>query len=571
MRKFSLQQQLLLPFAFLVILISTGIVSVSYRASSVAVDDMVRKFLVASSSRISKASEQHMTDAMAALESVSPDPAMVPDMQLSSGDLGLLERRFWIASGLFPAINSYVYFGGADGSFVGVDREFKGRVEVYVRQPGAALRQVFRAVTPNERTLVRTDEYDPRQRYWYRLASEQQRPIWSQVYTDFSTKEPVITLSKPVYRNQHQLVGVLATDVTLRAFTEFLRTLDVGKNGIAFVMDAKGLVVATSGKESPVELDPQSGVANQRKVLDMGNPLMRAAAEQVETWRRNGIDLRQPVSGELKTDVGRAGVSALLTGDAEGIDWVTVVAMPRSDFMGGVTRGIYESVLAAAACVALGLLFGWLMLSRVLRDIRDLTTAAQKIGDGEPMPELKIDSSNEIGKLARTFSAMEYNLRTDRLTGIGNREWLHAQINFMQRQAQQNAFPPFSFALLFIDLDNFKPINDRYGHEAGDQVLAAVARRLHDSVRQTDLVARYGGDEFVVLLKSVHDGDGIIVALEKIRQLMQQPIELAHDSITVSASLGWAIFPQDGEDVQSLLKAADARMFDDKKARKAGR
>ncbi len=228
-------------------------------------------------------------------------------------------------------------------------------------------------------------------------------------------------------------------------------------------------------------------------------------------------------------------------------------------------------MLGAAACVALGLLLGWLTLSRVLRDIRELTNAAQKIGDGEPMPELKIDSSNEIGKLARTFSTMEYNLRTDRLTGIGNREWLHAQINFMHRQAQQNGFPAFGFALLFIDLDNFKPINDRYGHEAGDQVLAAVAQRLHESVRQTDLVARYGGDEFVVLLKSVHDGDGIIAALEKIRQLMEQPIVLAHDSITVSASLGWATFPHDGEDVQSLLKAADVRMFDDKKARKAGR
>ncbi len=196
MRKFSLQQQLLLPFVFLVILISAGIVSVSYRASSAAVDDMVRKFLLASSNRISKASEQHLTDAMAALESVSPDPTMVPDMQLSSSDLGLLERRFWIASGLFPAINSYVYFGGADGSFVGVDREFKGRVEVYVRQPDSAQRQVFRATAPTEHSLLRTDDYDPRQRSWYQLVVEQKRPVWSQVYTDFSTKEPVVTLGQ---------------------------------------------------------------------------------------------------------------------------------------------------------------------------------------------------------------------------------------------------------------------------------------------------------------------------------------------------------------------------------------
>jgi len=578
-RQFSLQQQLLLPFVLLVVLISAAIVTMSYRAGSLAVDDMARKFLLASSDRIGKASEQHMTDAMAVLESVSPDPAMVPDMQLSFNDYGLLERRFWIASGLFPDINSYVYFGGADGSFVGVDREFKGRVEVYERRPGDTQRKVFRAATPAEHSLLRTDDYDPRLRMWYQRAVAAERPVWSPVYTDYTTKEPVITLAKPIYRGQHQLVGVLATDVTLRALTEFLRTLDVGKHGIAFVMDTSGLVVATSGMESPIEINPESGVTTQRKVTNMGNPLMRAAADRVASWRKNGMDLRQSVSGEVDLENGRAGVSAVLTGATQDIDWITVIAMPRNDFMGGVTRSAYESAVSAAICVVAGLLLGWLMVGRVLRDIRQLTTAARKIGNGEPMPELSIESSNEIGELAQTFSTMEVNLRTDRLTGVGNREWLNQHFNFLQRQSRHNvasrsgsqAGTQPGFALLFVDMDNFKPVNDRYGHTVGDQVLITVADRLRESVRQTDLVARYGGDEFVVLLKSVQDGEGVAHAVDKIRHLMQQPITIGHELIKVSASLGWAIFPHDGEDMKSLLKAADGRMFDDKKARKAAR
>ena len=98
-----------------------------------------------------------------------------------------------------------------------------------------------------------------------------------------------------------------------------------------------------------------------------------------------------------------------------------------------------------------------------------------------------------------------------------------------------------------------------------------MAQRLHAASRTSDVVARYGGDEFVVLLNNLSASNDVTAAEEKIRSLIEQPIVLAQGTIRVSASLGWAIFPQDGQDVQSLLKAADTRMFEDKKARKAGR
>jgi diguanylate cyclase (GGDEF)-like protein len=204
-----------------------------------------------------------------------------------------------------------------------------------------------------------------------------------------------------------------------------------------------------------------------------------------------------------------------------------------------------------------------------------LTVAARKVGHGEPLPKLSIERSDELGLLAQTFNEMEHNLRIDHLTGAYNRDFVLAQIGFILRQAVARPFEQVHFALLFIDLDKFKSINDVHGHNCGDLVLKTVAQRLRDVVRTSDIVARYGGDEFVVLLKDISSMRDVVATEEKIRHAVEQPIALGTgedaDQVDVGASLGWAIFPQDGEDPDTLLKVADTRMFDAKRTRRQGK
>lgn len=564
----SLHRQIILPYVLLVVLMSIALGWVSYQAAEDAVTALSHRVLQEMVQRVGSATEQQLAGALTALHSVDPDPATIPRAQVFPDDLAVLEARFWSASGLFMDLSNYVYFGGEDGRFVGVNRINKDVVELYLRHPGAARRHVYAVAAPGDRgRVLRTDDYDPRVRPWYGVAAAQDKPVWSPVYSDFTSREPTITLAKAVRRPDGTLTGVMATDVTLKALTDFLRTLNVSEHGVAFVMDSEGYLVATSGSEPPFKM--VGGVPERLRIAEMRTPLIRDAYAAIRDWKSaHGGLLQSP--GFLATS-GAIDIAAQKLGQRYGVDWITVVAVPRSDFMDGVTQSFIQGIAIAGICVVVALVLGLSILHPVLRDIRKLTEAAQRVGNGEPLPALDIARCDEIGQLATTFSEMEHNLRIDELTGVFNRASLIAQIGFMRRQLDGNAADRPHFALLFIDLDHFKKINDRYGHDAGDKVLATVAGRLKQSVRAYDVVARYGGDEFIVLLKGTTTSAETATTERKIRQAVEEPVQLEDGRVSVGASIGWAMFPADGEDVDTLLKTADKRMFDTKRSRKAAR
>jgi diguanylate cyclase (GGDEF)-like protein len=120
-------------------------------------------------------------------------------------------------------------------------------------------------------------------------------------------------------------------------------------------------------------------------------------------------------------------------------------------------------------------------------------------------------------------------------------------------------------AVMFLDLDNFKPVNDNLGHDIGDLLLKQVARRLQGSVRASDTVARIGGDEFVVLLPSIEQDQDAIVVAEKILHALKQPFAVSGHDLNISGSLGIATYPEHGDDEKLLLINADIAMYHAKK------
>lgn len=164
----------------------------------------------------------------------------------------------------------------------------------------------------------------------------------------------------------------------------------------------------------------------------------------------------------------------------------------------------------------------------------------------------------DISERKRAQTALYSLAHHDSLTGLPNRVLLDDRITQAKALAHRQSS---GFALLFLDLDRFKIINDTLGHAVGDDLLRLVASRLQATLRETDTVARIGGDEFIILLANTAQSDDISQLADKIMKSLARPFQLGEHELFVTASLGGCVFPEDGPDTESMMKKADIAMY----------
>lgn len=152
----------------------------------------------------------------------------------------------------------------------------------------------------------------------------------------------------------------------------------------------------------------------------------------------------------------------------------------------------------------------------------------------------------------------------DGLTGLANREFFREQFTEALARADRHAT---SVALIFMDLNKFKPVNDTYGHAFGDKVLMAVAQNMKQLIRSVDKVARVGGDEFVVILEDIKSADEAFTVAEKLRSLFTAPMVVEGRSVELGVSIGVSLYPQDARDIEELIHIADMAMYREKQSR----
>ena len=211
----------------------------------------------------------------------------------------------------------------------------------------------------------------------------------------------------------------------------------------------------------------------------------------------------------------------------------------------------------------------------VLSGLEDDELAAQAVEAGAQ--DYLVKGSTDASGLGRSINharerkRFELNLTRlahyDSLTGLANRARFRERLEHTLARARGTEE---RFAVAYIDLDNFKPINDSLGHAAGDAVLVAVSRRLESAFRDYDMVARLGGDEFAAILDSLVEPKEAEVAARRIREVLSEPFEIDGHSVVVTASVGIAVYPEGADSVSGLVKAADSAMYAAKQAGRDG-
>jgi diguanylate cyclase len=170
----------------------------------------------------------------------------------------------------------------------------------------------------------------------------------------------------------------------------------------------------------------------------------------------------------------------------------------------------------------------------------------------------------ELQRALDTLMAAEKALKEqayyDHLTGLANRALLEDRFHLAIERSKRSRVP---FAAVMIDLNNFKSINDKYGHAAGDQVLVTVGRRLVETVRASDTVSRLGGDEFVLIIESIEDRRELAQIGQKLIDMLAEKVALDSGAVvSVGGSLGFALYPGDGASMETMLHVADQAMYD---------
>lgn len=434
-----------------------------------------------------------------------------------------------------PSISG-VYVGRPDGSFLLVSRDGatepggtrvktievgeSGRRSVTV-QRDASLEEVEAAEDP-------TDEFDPRERPWYRAALGADGVSWTDPYIFFASREPGVTTAAAARDADGEVMAVVGVDLSLRDLSTFVGTMEVGSGSRSILLDDSGLMLAAADLDQ-VNVDDGVGGLRRAAADEVSDPVVVAGIRAVgaEIGDLAAIDDALVVPFEVDGRRWQVAVSPLA---ARG-PWLAAVMAPEDQFVTPVVEAQRDNVLIAAL-IALA--------------VTALATPA-------------------VLAISRRVDRIASDAVTDPVTGVVNRREFDRSLADELRRAG----PDHPVCVGLVDVDRFKPVNDTWGHGTGDQVLVVIAARLMGEMRDREVVARIGGDEFAVILSGISIPEAREVLERARRSVADTPARTDKAEIDMSVTIGMAVgFGADGDGPEALLDRADQALY---AAKQAGR
>lgn len=297
------------------------------------------------------------------------------------------------------------------------------------------------------------------------------------------------------------------------------------------------------------------------------NETVLPAVEKLTQVKTAAFQMGDDSASGLLTESGKVAVTDFPTAGIEG----NYHSSNELDTLIGTQRARLQILLASSLIIVLFL--GMALARELTKPLKLLVDATKKIKNGDYSVKVPMMHRDEIGELAETIDHMRQHVGeredeilklayADTLTGLPNRALFDDRLNQTVAIGTRNDEP---FAVMILDMDRFKYINDVLGHESGDFVLQEVAKRLKTTLRQSDTVARLGGDEFALLLQNITEED-ILAAVDRVAAVFDEPVTLNNQPIDIGCSIGIARYPEHGADASTLLRRADMAMYSSKRS-----
>ncbi|MFC1747362.1 EAL domain-containing protein [Pseudomonadota bacterium] len=377
---------------------------------------------------------------------------------------------------------------------------------------------------------------------------------FSPVWFDDETGDPRLTLSMPWHNSRTMKIdAVLVSELRLKELWASVMDIRAGPNGNTFVTDGQGRVVAHRNPS----------------IVLRGTTFMLPEKAGFHT----GLDGESVSLAFADIQLGQQGL-------------YIVTEQPIQDALDLTITTLITLVSAFVVALLLSIGVGYMFVHRMIMPIESLAETAKAISKGDLSRKAKANRDDETGILAdafnnmttrliNTISRLEDNMshidhmaHYDRLTDLPNRRSLEINLNKCLSEAKRHRKYG---ALIFLDLDHFKTINDSLGHPVGDSLLVQVAKRLKQEIRVEDMVSRLGGDEFVVVLANI--SENLMSAshkaqrvAEKLRLALSEPYELEGIEYRTTASIGMTMFPYGDDTTNELIKHADTAMYSSKES-----
>jgi len=549
----KLSHKIILPVTIIILLLVTSLVTVSIymsgnnirRESRDKLENMSANYANEFSNELNKATGildtfYSYAESSIKIESVDQDVYM---QQYKAEASNFIEKVLKNNEGVLGA---YIYFN---------PEYISGAHDVYFTKDSAG--------NITRQPELEESAYDPNAATmdWFYRPFEEKSKIWTDFYQASITDYKLASYTKALVVDGKHLATV-GIDLNFEDVKNIIESINPYETGFAYIMNENNNFLIHpfyKNKESLSDIG-----------LEKEAELMNKNQSGVFTVEYRGIKM---FNGYAKLSNG----------------WIMGVTAPEAEVMARVLRTRNYLIIIAFILIFLTILSLYFISKKISNPIKEITSITKKIGDGNlevQIPEKQLEREDELGILAKSVDNMaeeisasyqqleaynqeitalneelSYQAYHDPLTEISNRRKM---INFLEKELKKNS----SGALVLLDINSFKDINDNYGHIYGDQLLYKIAQRILEYSSSDNVsVARYGGDEFLILIKD-SNLEEIEKEILKIRKISNNHFTIKANKVYINFVLGIALYPQDSKTVDQLITKADIAMYEAKKRKK---